>query len=421
MTMLSAVTGCTATADRSDNRAPSSATESKRPPRPVHDPPQKFASDAGTAMPAEATSGRLTVGGTLTAGLPVALHKQFAFVGTPQSVLVTDTGTGKVVRRVPPDGTPLREEAGTTGDLSSAQAPLLVEVDSTPLIVAAFLVKVTGTGTQADHTALEITAIDANKAKTLWRLPVRLPSWSDNSYSGVTSAVVGAFEDTAVVKVADEDHAVSFGIDLAARRALWTREDLSAVAVAGDTMVGVAVEDGVHQRAVGHDVGSGRRKWRGDDSYELEVHAAGPHLVTAQGRDYDSGNGYYRVLDARTGAVKRNLSALVDSVCRYDDKDTVVCGGRRTTEDVAYAMDAKSAAVLWQLPDKRADRIAPDVTTAWHGRVYGTTSKGPVVLDARSGDDVATRPGIAPVVVNESAGLALDDSGDRLMAYPTSG
>ncbi|MFD6300249.1 hypothetical protein ACFWFU_36090 [Streptomyces sp. NPDC060235] len=41
------------------------------------------------------------------------------------------------------------------------------------------------------------------------------------------------------------------------------------------------------------------------------------------------------------------------------------------------------------------------------------------MLDARSGKDL-TDPGIAPVIVSDSAGLSLNDE-DRLIAYPTSG
>ncbi|MBB4158494.1 hypothetical protein FB387_000284 [Streptomyces cinereoruber] len=33
-------------------------------------------------------------------------------------------------------------------------------------------------------------------------------------------------------------------------------------------------------------------------------------------------------------------------------------------------------------------RIRPEVTTAWHGRVYGRMPEGSVVLDARTGEDV---------------------------------
>ncbi|MGA5498650.1 hypothetical protein ACPCSP_30315 [Streptomyces cinereoruber] len=51
------------------------------------------------------------------------------------------------------------------------------------------------------------------------------------------------------------------------------------------------------------------------------------------------------------------------------------------------------------------------MTTAWHGRVYGRMPEGSVVLDARTGEDVEVEPGIAPVLVNEYAWLAMRDGG----------
>ncbi|MFH8738876.1 hypothetical protein [Streptomyces sp. NPDC017964] len=81
-------------------------------------------------------------------------------------------------------------------------------------------------------------------------------------------------------------------------------------------------------------------------------------------------------------------------------------------------MNASTGKVAWQLPGAGADRIAPDVTAAWHGRVYGKTAAGPIALDVRSGKDLPS-PGAAPMYVNESTGLVLSD--DSLVAYPTSG
>ncbi|WP_399923215.1 hypothetical protein [Streptomyces kanamyceticus] len=264
-----------------------------------------------------------------------------------------------------------------------------------------------------------MTASDADSAKTLWRLPVRLPDWVDESSDRPTAAVVGGSGHMAVVRVSDDEHAVAYGIDLDARRRVWTKDDYRAEGVAGGNAAGASIKDGVHQRAIGYDVTSGSEKWKGEDSYELTVRQAGPYLVTALGRNYESGDGYYRVLDGRSRAVKRNQPTPGDSRCRYDAKETVVCG--QGNESTAYAMDAKSAKMLWQLPDKKADRIAPEVTAVWHGRVYGKTCKAAVVLDARSGDDVAVQPGLAPLMVNESVALALDENGNQLKAHPTAG
>ncbi|MEU8433821.1 hypothetical protein AB0F18_13010 [Streptomyces sp. NPDC029216] len=83
--------------------------------------------------------------------------------------------------------------------------------------------------------------------------------------------------------------------------------------------------------------------------------------------------------------------------------------------------DGTSGVPLWQLPDPAADRIAPEVTALWHGRVYGKTRSGTVALDARTGADLPTRPGTAPDLVNGYTAIALATTTTtvELMAYQT--
>ncbi|MFF9768169.1 hypothetical protein ACF1GT_16390 [Streptomyces sp. NPDC014636] len=96
----------------------------------------------------------------------------------------------------------------------------------------------------------------------------------------------------------------------------------------------------------------------------------------------------------------------------------LICYGMGAASYVVYGLAPSTGKVAWQLPDKQADRIAPKMTTAWHGRVYGTTDNGAVALDARTGKDLPS-PRVAPLLVDESAGIVLGDS--SLLAYPTSG
>ncbi|MFE0099871.1 hypothetical protein [Streptomyces sp. NPDC059009] len=419
---VSMVTACGGGGDDAADKTPPKTTQDKRAPRPVHDPPRKFAMKAGTVIPKEATTGRLT-GGRLDEDLPVALYRQTAFVAAPDAVLAVDTVTGKTVKRLTPKGAPFQDEAEKLANTTPAAAPLVVQDGKQSAVVAPFLVKVTGSGTQASHTAAEVTGVDATSARRLWSMPIRLPKWVSETTSQVTAAVVGSVDGTVVVSVAASDQAVSYGLDMDARRLLWTKPDYRAKTVAGRTMVGESITDvGTHRRAVGYDAVSGRDLWKGVDSDSLEIQGAGPHLVTAYGSEYDSGDRYAQLLDARNGSVKAKLTDGPSSrTCRYDAKDTLVCGGLGTTQQEATALDARTGKTLWRLPDQSADRIAPKVTAVWHGCVYGTTDSGAVVLNARSGEDVSARAGAAPVLVNESVGLALDKRGDQLMAYPTTG
>jgi hypothetical protein len=83
------------------------------------------------------------------------------------------------------------------------------------------------------------------------------------------------------------------------------------------------------------------------------------------------------------------------------------------------ALDATSGKSPWCLP--KGGRTALKVTSVWDGAVYGTTSNGPVVLDGRTGRDRQETPGIAPLVADAYAGIAVDETSGQVMIYPATG
>ncbi|MBT2510831.1 hypothetical protein J7I98_34445 [Streptomyces sp. ISL-98] len=71
-------------------------------------------------------------------------------------------------------------------------------------------------------------------------------------------------------------------------------------------------------------------------------------------------------------------------------------------------MDVHTAHVLWRLPDESANRIAPEITSAWHGVVYAQADQA-MTLDARTGRDLRTGIGlVSPTMVNDGYGLVYD-------------
>ncbi len=120
-----------------------------------------------------------------------------------------------------------------------------------------------------------------------------------------------------------------------------------------------------------------------------------------------------------TGAVLKEGEADFSFIqCDYDGRSLTVCA-RGMFGAFAAAVDANGE-WLWVLPDDSDGRVAPAVTTAWHGTVYGRTENGPLLLDATSGADRVERPGFAPHVVNEYLGVGLDEA-NNLMVHPADG
>ncbi|ARP72330.1 hypothetical protein LK07_24075 [Streptomyces pluripotens] len=133
-------------------------------------------------------------------------------------------------------------------------------------MITPFVVQQTGTGTQADHTVVEVTGTNAATEKVIWHVTLRPPHW-DDVYSGFRVSVVGAEQNVAVVRVSSPsgDNAVTYGIDLHSFRQTWAIDQFSASAVAGGAVVGTAHEDtvGIAQHPAGYDLVTGRLRWQG--------------------------------------------------------------------------------------------------------------------------------------------------------------
>ncbi|MFG2437912.1 hypothetical protein [Streptomyces sp. NPDC048508] len=366
----------------------------------------------------------MSIGKRLRLPLPVALHQATAYITTGTRMEAVNTATGATVATFRPRAQPVAtDDALNAAQLSAA--PLLVDDSGRSLVLATFMVDRKGGGTQSSHTMVETVAVDASTRKVSWRLSLAVPEWAEGGVDE-TATAVGAAQGIAVISLTAKDggHTATYGIDLDRHRQSWSIDRFKAGAVVGQSVVGSLFEDsaGVGQKPAGFKLTSGKNAWQGARSTEVRVTPAGPRFVRVRGADYGSGDGYDRLTNPASGRTFKTMPQdLTDfeSDCTYDEQSMLICSGSNTLSTVAYGLDATTGSVRWQLPDKNVDRIAPNITTAWHGRVYATTGNGTIMLDARTGKDL-TDPGVAPIFISESAGLALSDE-DHLIAYPTSG
>ncbi|WP_018334204.1 hypothetical protein [Actinomycetospora chiangmaiensis] len=384
-------------------------------PPPAFDPPTAFGPSSGTLL--RGTSSSLTGSYGARPELPVALDGTTVWFADSGGLSRADSTGATVAVPLPPDRW-----------VDGAPRP----VPSAGLVVAGAATTVPGSGTTPPGLALELLAVPRSQAggpnPTLaWTVGAPLP-WSEAPRS-VRTAVVGVAaagdgRRVAVVTASTGTHRSSVAVDLDARRVLWVADGVLAGAVldgrapdgtpvAGTTPVGAPVVVGAAvppgggtgyspSSVVGLDVLTGARRWSSDDgSTALSVHRAGPSTVTVAGRRATSARAFLTVYDAEGGS--RNAvdlgTATAPPECTWDEAATAVCSGSNRT----FALDAPTGAVLWSLP--AAGRVAPAVTTAWHGAVYGTTVNGPVVVDARTGRDRNPAPGAAPVVVDAYLGV----------------
>ena len=374
-------------------------------PPPSFDPPLGFAAATGR-LPSSTTTQYFSGGQDLPATL----------AGT--SVWMTDGGR---LERVDSVGTaaPVALPAGVT----VAGRPWS-SADGAQVLAAATAV-IPGQGTTPPGLAVELVVVDAASATVTATIPATLP-WNDRPGS-IRLAVSGSPSGIAVVSAHTDAQRTTIGVDIARRRTLWSADGVDASAMlpgaaGGPVVVGTTTPSGQSRNyaassVVGLDARTGARRFGVFEGARAvrgaTVTTAGPALVAVSGRETTSGSllgsPASLLFVGADGGVRRTESlgsSLTASPprCVWDEAATTVCSvGTRV-----LAVDATTAAPLWSLPDPTANRVAPTVTTAWHGAVYGTTVNGPVVLDARTGADRDRAPGVAPILVDGYLAVATE-------------
>ena len=376
-------------------------------PPPAYDPPVAFDAGHGVALPR-------TVDGD---PLPIALHDLDAFVGTPDGLQVLDTRTGKERATVP--ALDPAAPTGTVGELppptvsgSSPTVPLPATVGGRRAVVAAFAVSVPGHGTTLGHPAVALLAVDPAGYAPVARMRIDLPVSLAGTDDLRSVRVVGDDLGTLVVVAGQgaQQTPTSYAVDLATGRIAWHLAGFDAGAVVAHRVVGVLQPVGgglAASRVVAVKAEDGARAWTapGGPVHSASVWTAGPGLVAVDTTDAVTGARALTVLDATAGQVRDTRTAPGDVRCWFDGRTATVCAQAASGETWAAGYDATTGHLLWQLPDAAAGRVAPRVSTAWHGTVYGETQNGTVALDARTGADRPTAPGAAPALVNAYVGI----------------
>lgn len=391
-----ALAGCTGqpASAPADNPAPAA-----RPAPKVFDPPKQFDQAGAVPLPQAA----FEVDGRDRA---VALQGTTAYLMTEDALVVVDTRTGRQLATIRPhhQPQPVNKSGGPV-----AGAPVITTVQGTTLALATFVVNVPGHGTTPGHKAVELLAVDTATHKLAWRMTMR----QAESFRPQLAQVVGVQGTTAIVNVAPPGTAPDSGstihaVDLSTRTVRWSHDKAQAKALAGNRVIGTVPAGGtLEQQLTAWTVSDGRPQWKTVTGRNLRVQTGGPSLLAVSGTDYGTSKPFFALVDPANGTtLDRSDGSGATAHCTFDQVAILVCsrgGGIGATRQV-FAIDVNTRKMLWQLP--AAGRIPPRVTTAWHGAVYGSTDSGPVVLDARTGQDRNAQPGAAPVAVNGVTGIA---------------
>ncbi|WP_370063176.1 hypothetical protein [Streptacidiphilus sp. MAP5-3] len=349
-----------------------------------------------------------------------------AYIAAADSMQVVDTRSGRGLLTVAPSyASTVSNDTGVNE--SPIQAPGLTVVDGKTLAITPFAVSVPGHGTSSGYDAVQIVAVDTTLNQQAWTATfpdIPGSAWGESGM-GLAVTLLGVDGTIAVISVTTEDHSSVYAFDLSARKLVWQQDNFMAMTLAAGNVIGSggasASSSYTRQQVTALNISTGHQSWSALDVYGLQASTASPTLVAIAANDYNSGDSFFKLLNATTGATVQTWSSdgTDTTTCTFDDIDTTVCSGSSTV----LAINPTTGATLWQLPDAATNRIAPTVTDVWHGLIYGTTPNGPVVLDAKTGKDRNDTPGVAPSLVDSNVALALDPAGtdNSIHAYAAIG
>lgn len=387
------------------------------------DPPVEFDADAGVPLPAKSFS--TNVAGSVTTKF-LTLRDRTEYIVGPTGMTSVDVLTGKQKWVSPIEGTPAdpNNQSGPFVNTTGPRPPVVTD----KLAVAAVPVAMPDQGTTPGYIVLTVLAADVHTGKKVWQVSTKV---SDDEFDDATDAVtsVVAVTDKAVVATYTHDDSIeakhiTVALDPATGKTLWSKSDYSGGSVNGDTLVGVDYsqpnDEHYELKATALDIATGQQKWvAAQQSKDVAIVPADPATVVIDRVDSDTEDGFLLFLDPATGAEKAKLTTPGDYAttsygdCYYDEQSVLIC----YSNGVLTGYEAATARTLWSLPDKAANRIAPDVTVAWHGALYGTAGSGAIVLDAKTGKDLSTKVGVVPYWVSKYVAIGVGDD-NAPMAYP---
>ncbi|WP_432523011.1 PQQ-binding-like beta-propeller repeat protein [Kineococcus sp. SYSU DK006] len=419
-----AAAGCSSSSSGQPSGAPSPTGEPTAQ-RASFDPPVRF-DPAGVALPEQAAAGKVSLGGQLVDDLALSVQDLTGYLTTEAGLQVVDLVSGEAGDL----HSPTAPVVPTSGNPSPLSAPALVRSDTTSLAVAAFVVTQPASGTTPEHRVVEVLALDTATGEQAWQVTLELPQWAqeDSGSAPVVKVLAASSTSSPAGEAATPDGEVVVTVDGGWKQAItwglmpeggqqrWQHEGLLQATRIGDVVLGNQANSRDNGLLSALNAADGTLRWQAPAGTSLvSASTVSPTLAGVNVNDYASGDNVFQVLNAGTGTVTDTIPTGrtgITLACHDDGAGTGVCGtnaGAAASAVIAY--DGSAGTRLWNLPQDGSPRVAPALSTAWHGAVYGTTANGPVVLDAKTGADREVSPGAAPVLVNDRVGIAVDSEG----------
>ncbi|MEU4190282.1 hypothetical protein AB0E69_00130 [Kribbella sp. NPDC026611] len=401
-----------------DGGATSTAsTTPSAPSIPNFDPPKAFS--VAAAYPSMGHRTRSTLDKS-----QMGIAGQVALVGSWVSLNGYDVGT-------PTNRWVVPSKSADTTVVSGATKPMAVKVDGKDVALVAYAETDKGNGTQKPQGLVVIQWIDVMTGKKLAEIstpvstvegtgtdPVGTPNLNDTAYDPETGQIAVGVTTTGSASVK------TVYADPKTQKATMV-PGINPAAVHNGVIAGAkgqqadSATDGTIVLADGAS-GKVTKQVPLKQAYLKPLAGASKHAYFYGMRytDYGAGTKAQAIfaVDLSTAAVVQTVPAIPQESdssldCFADEATSVVCTSATLTggPQEILGLDDATGKKVWGFTSKSGARVVPRVTAAYHGVVYAKTEAQPVLLDAKTGQDL---PSAAPSTSPSSSSSDSPSAGD---------
>ncbi len=389
--------------------------------------PRKFVTERKVIPPTSSFGGKPWIEYNYKGDQPIApdIYGTKAFSTNDDGLNMVDLLTGEITT-VKSENMARQGESQTnfnSGETSFKQ--VLTKIDGVRFTLAPFLLVNPGTGTSPDTTAVEIFGFATENPSTLFSMILPMGTTESarsigsdlNLYASTNGRVALSYSR------GNEGEFETQVIDLQQKKSLITYPNFKPTRVSGEALLGNLTGAAnkqkfpeEYQRFSARSMAKSATLWTGlkypSYSGALSLNPFAPGISFVVSTTVATRGTYQSIRfinDEKGKDIRKPIISEANGglQCQYDGRSLTLCLVGASDKATLTAFDAKTAAVKSEIIKSGSSRIMPEINYIWDGTIYGKTRRGPLMIDAKTAQDIPDENPMEILFVNEFLAITI--------------
>ncbi len=358
--------------------------------------------------------------------LPQQIRGSRIFTATENSVNMYDAVSGKLTTLVN-ENVPAPADPTARPD-PEKRTPFLATLSGSTYALSSIAFSKPGSGTAPDSAVTEIYGFNIDKPteEYSWQIPMG-PLSESESDSKLSDNVFGISGSYLILHFGSyQSYKNNTRIyNLNTRKASADYTGFTPQRISGDVLLGVNARDPdatsqapENSLLTAKSLKAATTLWTGLDysteaSIDVEYFSPGVSIVEANLYYEDPTLTSIRFIDDRTGKdIRKPIVSenRINSQCWYGGAEQSLCTIGESSSPDLMLLDSSSGEVIRTVISAGSPRIMPKIGYFWADTIYGTTERGPIMIDAKTGKDIPAELGFSPIYLNQEFALFRNDN-----------